>query len=77
MMCRIHLNQTGIHWKRIQNFHGLPSKIVASNAAENRRMVAQSARHHAEIGRRAAKSGPERQHIPQQLAQPDNETRLL
>jgi hypothetical protein len=71
----VNLQVTRIDGQRVQDVDRLPAQVVAPNPAQNGGVVAEPARHHRKIRGSSAQLRPPRQHIPQQLTNPKDQTR--
>jgi hypothetical protein len=75
-MRRVNLEKTGIGGQRVKPMHGIPTEIVAADAAQNRGMVSQATGHDAEICRRAAQTRSLGQDVPKQFPNSKDQMRL-
>ena len=67
-MRSVYLQKARIHGQRVKPVHRPAAQIVAANAAQNDRMVAQPACHDGEISHSAAQARSVRHHVPQDFA---------
>ena len=56
----VDFKKAGVSRQRIQDVNRLAAQIVPANAAQDDGMIAETARHHREVGRRTAKPPPRR-----------------
>src|SRR5262249_40410163 len=72
----IHLEKAGVRRQRIKLMHGLATQVVAPDPAEDSGMISEAPCHHRKVRRSAAKARARWQHIPQKLADTEDQMRL-
>jgi hypothetical protein len=73
----VNLQVTRIDRQRVQNTDCFPAQVVAPDPAQNGGVIPETPGHHSEVRRSPAQLRTLRQHIPQQLPNSKDQTRLF